>query len=112
MLAMSDSLGRVFASIPGLAHRAQVPIEDCLIALDTFLSPDEFSRTADNEGRRIEPIEGGWRLLNHAKYRDLRDSEAAKEAKRKYAEKARIRAKSQSKNITIVTDSVTIADKK
>jgi hypothetical protein len=35
-------------------------------------------------GRRIEEIDGGWRLLNHAKYRAIRDEEAVLEAKRKY----------------------------
>lgn len=49
-----------------------------------FLSPDKWSRTTDNEGRRIEPIDGGWRLLNHAKYRAIRDEEAIKESKRKH----------------------------
>jgi hypothetical protein len=36
------------------------------------------------QGRRIEAIDGGWRLLNHAKYRELRDEEAIKESKRRY----------------------------
>lgn len=84
MLAMADRKGRVFASIPGLANRARVPLEDCEKAITTFLSPDKYSRTPDFEGRRIEPIDGGWRLLNHEKYRKIRDEEATKESKRNY----------------------------
>jgi hypothetical protein len=84
MLAMADSRGRVFASVPGLADRARVPVDRARIALGKFLAPDPDSRTPDHEGRRIEAIDGGWRLLNHAKYRELRDEEAIKESKRKY----------------------------
>lgn len=84
MLAMADQYGRVWASVPGLANRARVPLEDAQKALDAFLSPDPYSRTPDFEGRRIEPIDGGWRLLNHEKYRAIRDEESIKESKRRY----------------------------
>ena len=84
MLAMADSRGRVFGSIPGLANRARVSVEDTRGAIEAFLGPDHDSRTKDNEGRRLEVIDGGWRLLNHAKYRAIRDEEAILEAKRKY----------------------------
>ena len=75
MLAMADRKGRVYAAIPGLANTARVTIEECEQALARFMSPDKYSRTEDFEGRRIEPIDGGWRLLNHAKYREMRDAE-------------------------------------
>lgn len=84
MLAMADRLGRVWGSVPGLANRARISVDDCRSALTSFLSPDPDSRTKDNEGRRIEEIDGGWRLLNHAKFRAIRDEEAVLEAKRKY----------------------------
>ena len=69
MLAMADQNGYVGASVPGLASRARVTMDDCLAALTTLLSPDEWSRTKDFEGRRIAEADGGWTLLNHAKYR-------------------------------------------
>jgi hypothetical protein len=75
MLAMADRHGRVWASIPGLAKEAAVSVEACRTAIDEFLGPDPDSRTKANEGRRIEPIDGGWRLINHAKYRAIRDQE-------------------------------------
>lgn len=84
MLAMADSRGRVWASIPGLANRARIPVEDARIAIECFLSPDRDSRTSEHEGRRIEPIDGGWRLLNHEKYRKIRDEESVKASKRDY----------------------------
>jgi hypothetical protein len=75
MLAMADKHGRVWASIPGLANRARVPVESAEKAINAFLSADEWSRTKTDEGKRIEPIDGGWRLLNYRKYRDIRDDE-------------------------------------
>ena len=84
MMAMADRRGRVWASIPGLANRARASVEDVEAALSKFLSPDKYSRTTEHEGRRIEQIEGGWRLLNHEKYRAIRDEEAINESKRKY----------------------------
>lgn len=89
MLAMADKQGRVFASIPGLANRARVPVEAVEDAISKFLGPDTYSRTKEHEGRRIEEIDGGWRLLNHAKYRALRDEESRRESKREWARGSR-----------------------
>ena len=89
MLAMADRRGRVWASIPGLANRARVTLEEVEAALQKLLSSDKYSRTSEFEGRRIEPIDGGWRLLNHEKYRSIRDEETVKETKRNYINKRR-----------------------
>jgi hypothetical protein len=89
MLAMADRKGRVWASVPGLANRARVPIEATKKALTTLLEPDKFSRSKENEGRRIEPIDGGWRLVNYEKYRAIKDEESVRESKRKYINKRR-----------------------
>ncbi len=108
MLAMADRHGRVWASVPGLASRARVPVEDCRTALDTFLAPDRDSRTKTNEGRRIAEIDGGWRLINHEKYRAIRDEESIREAKRKYMANRRAKEKQA---IRIVTDNVEIVER-
>lgn len=71
MLALSDASGHVCASIGGLAHAARVNKEDCEKALSELAAPDEDSRSAEFEGRRIEKVEGGWRILNYTKYREL-----------------------------------------
>jgi len=94
MLAMADSQGMVWGSIPGLASIARIPTEDMRIAINAFLSPDPDSRCKVQDGRRIEEIDGGWRLINHEKYRALRDEVSVKEAKRRYinARRAKERA--------------------
>lgn len=82
MLATADACGRVEGSIPGLAHIARVTVEECERALDRLMSPDPYSRTKEHEGRRVEEIDGGWRILNYAKYRERRDPEKRKEQTR------------------------------
>lgn len=81
MLATCDRDGLVLTTEPGLAKRANVTLAECLDALDRFQRPDEFSRTKSNDGKRIERIEGGWRLLNYASYRDLMTNEKRRKAK-------------------------------
>jgi hypothetical protein len=75
MLAMANKNGFVFGSVPGLANRARVPVESVREAIAKFMQPDPDSRTKEYEGRRIEEIDGGWRLLNYAKHRAIRDEE-------------------------------------
>lgn len=89
MLAMADEHGYVGASIPGLANRARVSIPVTQEALNKFMSPDPFSRTKDNEGRRIEETDRGWFLLNHPRFRDRTSAEKDRERKREWARKNR-----------------------
>src|SRR3990167_9771089 len=91
MLALADQHGLVMASVPGLADAARVSIEQCVDALKHLSEPDEWSRTKDHEGRRIEEVDGGWILLNHGKYRAMQDAEERKQKVRQAV--ARHRAK-------------------
>lgn len=111
LLSQADGEGCVWASVPGLARLANIELADCERALECFLNPDPYSRTQDNEGRRIEAIDGGWRLLNHAKYDALRSAAERAEYKREWDRKNRPsghqRVKSQSDS---PTDSPTGSD--
>lgn len=69
MLALADRHGVVEASLPGLADISRVTLAQCEVALAELAAPDHHSRSRNDEGRRIVEIEGGWRLLNHEKYR-------------------------------------------
>src|SRR3974390_2274910 len=71
MLAKKDCNGIVRGSIPGFAHLCRMTVEQFEEVLQILMSPDKYSRTKDNEGRRIEPTEGGWHVINHTKYRDI-----------------------------------------
>ena len=79
MLAMADKEGEVWASVGGLANMAGVTKEECAKAVLELESPDDDSRTKLHEGRRIVPIDGGWRLLNYKKYRELGRAEDRRE---------------------------------
>ncbi len=70
MLAIRDWNGYVEGTVTGLAKLSRVTTVQCEGALKKFMSPDHYSRTKDSEGRRIEEVEGGWRILNHFKYQD------------------------------------------
>ena len=89
MLAMADPFGHVFASIPGLAARARVPIEVAEQAVRKFMAPDKYSRTRDYDGRRIGEIEGGWELLTYAKHRDQIHEDGRKTYQREWARERR-----------------------
>lgn len=94
MLAMADRYGQVMASIPGLANRSRVSIERVRSALQKFLQPDPESRTKDLEGRRVEEIDGGWRLVNHAKYRAIGNQDERRQYKAQKQKEYRLKAKS------------------
>ena len=99
MMASTDSNGRVICTVSKLARDARVDEAACRIALGKFLEPDPASLTAANEGRRIEVVEGGWRLLNHEKYRQMMDADRKREyfrnKKREYRDKARAHHRGQ-----------------
>lgn len=70
MLALANANGVVEGSIPGLAHVFRVTRVECEKAIEILSRPDADSRNPENEGRRIEPHPGGWRILNYLNYRD------------------------------------------
>jgi len=111
MLATSDKNGEVQASIPGLARIAGVSIENCEKAIRVFMSPDKHSRTKDDEGRRIIEIDGGWALLNHAKYRAMASKEDAQqsnaERQRRFQERKLRNAKP---NAEVTANNATVTD--
>jgi len=98
LLAMADREGFVGAAITGISHRARVPLAATEKALARFMAPDKFSRNPDNDGRRLERAEGGWRLLNYAKIRNNLDAVSVREyeAQRKREQRARKKSPGQS----------------
>lgn len=87
MLAMSDSVGMVRATTPGISQRARVSLKATKTALETLSGPDPDSKIREHEGRRIERTDEGWQILNYMRYRLTKDLDyerhAARERKRK-----------------------------
>lgn len=89
ILALKDKNGFVSGTMPGIANIARVSLQDCQNAFSKFLAPDPYSRTKDNEGRRLTETEDGWMVLNHHKYRNDRDLDARREQTRRAVAKHR-----------------------
>jgi len=100
MLALADAQGFVDATVPGLAHIAGVSVEKTREAIQKFLSPDPDSRTKHDQGRRIEQVNGGWRILNYAYYREKRDPEERKVYQREWDRQHRPSGHTRSKKKT------------
>lgn len=94
MLAMCDQHGIVEGSVPGFASLARVTIPQMERALEVLSGPDQHSRSKDHDGRRIEEIPGGWRLLNYEAYRDKPQEKSGSYApyQRAYRERKRLNA--------------------
>jgi hypothetical protein len=73
ILAKKDHLGIVKMAPSALRRLSNIFDDSNGIkfqeAINVLESPDPESRTPDFEGRRIEKIEGGWKVLNHKLYR-------------------------------------------
>lgn len=95
LLAMCDKDGYVAGSRPGLERAACIDW-DTATERDPWkvlMEPDMYSsdrmRAPENEGRRIEEVPGGFRLLNFEYYRGLRNEDDRREQNRKAQEKYR-----------------------
>lgn len=96
LLALKDRYGEVKGSVIGLANSARLTPEETMQALDVLRNPDPFSSSIEHEGRRIENIKGGWRILNHEKYREMIQEEYKRVYNREKKRESRQRMKSKS----------------
>ena len=95
MLALSDAKGVVEASIPTLAYQARVSVPETEKAIQKLLAPDPHSRSKEHEGRRIQEIDGGWLILNRAKYREKMSADERREYRAKWMREDRAEKKQQ-----------------
>lgn len=100
MLALADRDGVVHCTIPGLADRARITLAECEDALERFQQPDKYSWSKEAEGRRITVVEGGWFLINHAKYRAMMSADEQREKTRLRVQRFR----QKNKSLQTVTD--------
>ncbi len=104
LLALKNRHGEVSGSVPGLAALANVSIKHCQSALLKLTSPDIHSRTKEFDGRRIEPIDGGWRILNAGKYRNAMSEDERRSYKAKWmAQKRKTQSVDKSVDMSMST---------
>lgn len=92
LLAAMDQDGFCeYASVPNLAHRARVTLQAAQQAVEILEAPDPYSADPDNDGRRIERVDGGWIVLNAVKYREVATADQYRkrnrERQRRYRER-------------------------
>ena len=93
ILALKDETNVCRATVPALAKMCNITIQECEDYLVKFQEPDEYSRSREFEGRRIERVDGGWLVLNGQKYRDMMRGEERRDYVREQVRKHRQRAK-------------------
>lgn len=78
LLILCDTEGYVGASVPGIARAAGVSLDDAVDAMWRLQQPDPHSRTKACEGRRVEEVERGFRVLNFMEHLDRLSAERKK----------------------------------
>ena len=101
LLVLADSDGVVDMTVDAISRRTNVPMEEVETAIHELSEPDEASRTPDEDGRRLLPIDErrkwGWQIVNYAKYRAIRDEQARREYWRSYKKTERESKRSKKK---------------
>jgi hypothetical protein len=121
LLAIADREGHVYGSRNGLERAANIQYDVDAGDVDPWqalMEPDSDSadlmRNPENEGRRIEAVDGGFRILNYLYYRSLRNDddrrEQNREAQRKFRERSVSRNKPRSANVKRVKPESAHAD--
>jgi hypothetical protein len=105
MIVMCDADGVVDMTPQAISRRTSIPIEHIKAGIEILESTDPYSRTPDNEGRRIERIDEhrpwGWVIVNHSKYKALVDSDTVRAQTRERVRKHREKKKCNGKSVTV-----------
>lgn len=86
MIVLADADGIVDMTPQAMAARTSIPLEIIQAGLKVLEAPDPYSRTPGQDGKRIERIDEhrpwGWHIVNHEKYKHLKDSDSLREQNR------------------------------
>lgn len=100
LLANADQYGHVDKHWAAIADEVGLTVAEVKEAVKELESPDPESRTQDEEGRRIVPLDEhrawGWRIVNYGKYRQIRNEDDRREQNRLAQERFRNKSKPQS----------------
>lgn len=90
LIVLADADGVVDMTPMAISARTSIPRDIIDKGLEILGAPDKYSRTPGSDGRRIELIDEhrpwGWVLVNHTKYRGIKD---ASEVRAQTAERVR-----------------------
>lgn len=98
MIVLCDADGVVDMTPAAISRRTGIPIEHIKAGIEILEGEDPYSRTPDEEGRRIKRLGGerpwGWYIVNHEKYRKFQDADTIREQNRERKRKQREKGKS------------------
>lgn len=93
MIVLCTPDGVVDMTPQAIAARTSIPLEIITKGLKVLSEPDPFTRTPGEEGRRLILIDGhrpwGWQIVNHEKYKNMRDAETVRAQTRERVRKFR-----------------------
>lgn len=93
MIILCNQDGMIDMTPQAIAARTSIPLKIIKKGISILENPDPFSRTPDEDGRRIELIDAhrpwGWHIVNHAKYRALQDADTVRAQTRERVKKHR-----------------------
>lgn len=104
MIVLADADGIVDMTPQAICAATSIPIEIIEKGIKKLSEPDEYSRTPGEDGRRIVCIDEhrpwGWQIVNHAKYKNLRDASEVREQNRIRAKRFRDKRNAASRGVT------------
>lgn len=97
LIVLCDADGMVDMTPQSISRRTGIPIEHIISGIEVLEKNDKYSRTPTENGKRIELIDDhrnwGWHIINHEKYKNMRDADTiraqTRERVRKHREKKR-----------------------
>jgi hypothetical protein len=106
LIVLADKNGIVDMTPEAISRRTTIPLEIIETGIQALEQPDPHSRTPDEGGRRIVRLSDGrswgWRIVNHARYRNIRSQEDRREYMRQY-QRQRRQAKDVNKDVNSVS---------
>ena len=104
LLAHADKDGCVDIHPKAIAEEVGLTTEQVKEALLMLESPDDESRSPEEQGRRIRRMDEhrawGWRVVNYMKYRSIRNEDDRREQNRQSQERWRQKNKPQSADVS------------
>lgn len=93
LIVLCDADGTVDMTAHAIAGRTGIPLDIIETGLAFLESPDPYSRTPDEDGRRISRLSDdrawGWYIVNHSKYKALVSAATIREQNRERKRKQR-----------------------
>jgi len=110
-IVLCDADGMVDMTPQSMSRRTGIPIEHIIAGIEVLEKNDKYSRTPDEDGKRIELIDShrawGWHIINHEKYKNIRDADTIRAQTR---ERVR-RHREKKRSVTLGNDSKRHIDK-